>query len=149
MDDSITQTAAESATGEGWYSEERATFGDRLAAARETAQISQKALAKRLGVKPRTIAAWENDLSEPRANRLQMLAGLLNVSLMWLLTGEGEGVAPPGDEAPSKGARAILLEIRALKGDIDHAAHRLARLEKHLTRILDRGKDTDKDRGKP
>ena len=101
-----------------WYSEERATFGDRLAAAREAAELSQKNLAKRLGVKAKTVAAWENDLSEPRANRLQMLAGLLNVSLMWLLNGEGEGVAPPGDEAPrsSDDARAILLEMRELRG---------------------------------
>ena len=30
--------------------------------------------------------------SEPRANRLSMLAGLLGVSVMWLLHGEGDGV---------------------------------------------------------
>ena len=125
---------------EGWYSEERATFGDRLAAAREAAGLSQKNLAKRLGVKSKTIAGWENDLSEPRANRLQMLAGLLNVSLMWLLNGEGDGVAPPGEEDPlSKDARAILLEMRELKGEIETAAQRLARLEKHLQRVLEGG----------
>ena len=123
---------------DGWYSEQRATFGDRLAAAREAAGLTQKNLAKRLGVKVKTIAAWENDISEPRANRLQMLAGLLNVSLMWLLNGEGDGVAPPGEEvALTKDARAILMEMRELKGDIDDAANRLARLEKHLKRILE------------
>jgi len=121
----------------GWYSEARATFGDRLAAAREGAELSQKGLAKRLGVKTKTIAAWEDDLSEPRANRLQLLAGLLNVSLMWLLTGEGEGVEPPGTETVSRDARMILLEMRELRGDIDDAANRLARLEKHLSKILE------------
>lgn len=121
-----------------WFSEDRATFGDRLAAARETAGLSQKGLAKRLGVKAKTIAAWENDTSEPRANRLQMVAGLLNVSLMWLLTGEGEGVDPPGTEAPlSQDARSALLELRELRGDIDDAAKRLARLEKHLRKLLE------------
>ncbi|PIE07590.1 MAG: transcriptional regulator [Rhodobacterales bacterium] len=147
MADTIPETPADETPAdpgpggaEGWYSDEQATFGDRLAAARETAQLSQKNLAKRLGVKSKTIAAWENDLSEPRANRLQMLAGLLNVSLMWLLTGEGDGVAPPGEDlVPSKDARAILLEIRALKGDIDAAANRLGRLEKHLRRMLEGG----------
>lgn len=125
-------------TNEDWYSEERATFGDRLAAAREAAELAQKDLAKRIGVKAKTIAAWENDISEPRANRLQMLAGLLNVSLMWLLTGEGEGVEPPGTEpALSHDARSILLEMRELRGDIDDATARLARLEKHLRRILE------------
>ncbi len=121
-----------------WFSEARATFGDRLAAAREAAELSQKELAKRLGVKSKTIAAWENDLSEPRANRLQMLAGLLNVSLMWLLNGEGEGVDPPGAEVSlSHDARSVLLELRELRGEIDDAMHRLARLEKHLRKLLE------------
>lgn len=122
---------------EDWFSEDRATFGDRLAAAREAAELTQKGLAKRLGVKAKTIAAWENDLSEPRANRLQMLAGLLNVSLMWLLNGEGEGVDPPGMEpALTHDAKAALLELRELRGDIDDAANRLARLEKHLRHLM-------------
>lgn len=141
MSEAMGASVAETGTApvaDGWYSDERATFGDRLAAAREAAGLSQKNLAKRLGVKAKTEAAWENDVAEPRANRLQMLAGLLNVSLMWLLNGEGDGVAPPGEEAPlNKDARAILLEMREIKGDIDDAAHRLARLEKHLKRILE------------
>ncbi len=123
---------------DGWFSEERATFGDRLAAAREAAGLSQKMLAKRLGVKTKTVAGWENDVSEPRANRLQILAGLLNVSLMWLLNGEGDGVAPPGEGAPlTKDARTILMEMRELKAEIDGVANRLARLEKHLKRLLE------------
>ncbi len=140
--DAMTEAEAAQAeaadTADGWYSEERATFGDRLAAAREAAGLSQKNLAKRLGVKTKTVAGWENDVSEPRANRLQMLAGLLNVSLMWLLNGEGDGVAPPGEDDPlSKDARAILLEFRELKAELDATAQRLARLEKHLKRVLE------------
>ncbi|OIP83530.1 MAG: transcriptional regulator [Rhodobacterales bacterium CG2_30_65_12] len=123
---------------EDWFSEQRATFGDRLAAAREAAELGQKELAKRIGVKAKTIAAWENDLSEPRANRLQMLSGLLNVSLVWLLTGAGEGVDPPGTENNvSRDVRAVLLELRELRGDIDDAGSRLARLEKHLRGLLE------------
>lgn len=122
---------------EDWFSEARATFGDRLAAAREAAGLSQKGLARRLGVKAKTVTAWENDLAEPRANRLQMLAGLLNVSLMWLLNGEGDGVAPPGEDTLGKDARAVLLEMREVRADIDDASTRLARLEKHLKRLLE------------
>ena len=81
-----------------WYGPDAATFGDRLAAAREAAGMTQKQLAKRLGVKLGTLNAWENDMSEPRANRLSMMAGILNVSIMWLLTGEGDGLAAPEDE---------------------------------------------------
>ena len=104
-------------TQDDWYSDAHATFGDRLVAAREAAELSQKELAKRLGVKSKTIAAWEDDSSEPRANRLNMLAGLLNVSLMWLINGEGEGVAPPGSEPYDAGAKALFLELRELRGE--------------------------------
>ncbi len=132
-----TDTGTEAAE-EGWYSDERATFGDRLAAARDAAGLSQKDLAKRLGVKSKTIAGWENDVSEPRANRLQMLAGLLNVSLMWLLNGEGDGVAAPTEEpALNHDARLVLRQVRELRRDVDNTASRLARLEKNLARLLE------------
>lgn len=123
---------------DNWYSDENATFGDRLAGAREAAELTQKDLAKRLGVKTRTLAAWENDLSEPRANRLQMLSGLLNVSLGWLLTGEGEGVEPPdAGGALTRDARALLLELREVRADITDATKRMARLEKGLHKLLE------------
>ena len=58
-----------------WFGAETATFGDRLAGAREAAGLSQEELATRLGVRLETLEAWEDDLADPRANRLQMLAG--------------------------------------------------------------------------
>ena len=58
--------------------------------------MSQSKLAKRLGVKLKTLKGWENDVSEPRANKLSMMAGMLNVSLLWLLSGEGDGPAAGG-----------------------------------------------------
>ncbi|MCB1350875.1 MAG: helix-turn-helix domain-containing protein [Maritimibacter sp.] len=137
--DAATEAEAAAET-DGWYSEERATFGDRLAAAREAAGLSQKNLAKRLGVKAKTVSGWENDVSEPRANRLQMLAGLLNVSLMWLLNGAGDGVAPPGEAAPlSADARALLAEMREVRGEIEAATQRLALLEGQFRHLLDGG----------
>ena len=75
-----------------WYGGHIATFGDRLVAARDAAQLSQQQLSKHLGVRLKTLKSWENDSSEPRSNKLSMIAGVLNVSLIWLLTGEGEGV---------------------------------------------------------
>ena len=78
-----------------WYGPDKATFGDRLVAARENSNLSQQDVAKRLGVKNSTIKSWENDNSEPRANRLSMLAGLLNVSITWLISAEGAGVEDP------------------------------------------------------
>ena len=125
---------------DNWYSDDTATFGDRLAAAREKAGMKQKELAKRLGVKVKTLAAWEDDLTEPRANRLQMLSGVLGVSLGWLLTGVGDGVAAPDDvQELTPDAKDILLEIRELRGDIGETSKRLAALEKRLRRVLEAG----------
>ena len=45
-------------------------FGDRLAAARDAAGMDAETLARRLGVRLKTLQDWENDISEPRANRL-------------------------------------------------------------------------------
>ena len=99
-----------------WYGPETSTFGDRLAAARENAGMTQQKLARRLGVRTATLEGWENDVSEPRANKLTMLSGILNVSLPWLLTGQGEGIEHPDDKttmAPEVGQ--MLMEIRDLK----------------------------------
>lgn len=121
-----------------WYSAENATFGDRIEAARLAARMTQGQLAKRLGVKLSTLKHWEQDLSEPRANKLQMLAGLLNVSLTWLLNGEGEGVAGPDaiDQAPDAGAMAALGEIREIRTQMAGMADRLALLEKRLRNVF-------------
>lgn len=116
-----------------WYSDATATFGDRLTAAREAAGLETRDLAERLGVRAKTVAAWENDMAEPRANRVQMLAGMLGVSLVWLLTGEGEGVSPPdARKAVRPGAAELLAELREVRSGIGSLAERLGRLEARL-----------------
>ncbi len=122
---------------DNWYSEETATFGDRLAGAREAMGLTQKELAQRLGVRTKVIEGWEEDLKEPRANRLQMLAGMLNVSLMWLLTGEGDGIdAPDMQPAMSAESAALLPEIRQIRTEMSDLAERLGRLESRLRLAL-------------
>ncbi len=121
-----------------WYGPEAATFGDRVAGAREHAGMSQAQLARRLGVKTATLRAWEEDMSEPRANKLSMMAGLVNVSIMWLLTGEGDGMvgpAPEQDEVSIDFAE-VLAEMRAIRADMRANAERAARLEKRLRRLV-------------
>ena len=117
-----------------WYSEKQATLGDRLAAAREAAGLSQSLLATRLGVRQKTLRAWESDLSEPRANRLQMVAAMLGVSLRWLLTGEGEGVSPPVVADESSGAVLVqaLSDLRVMRGEMLKMSERMGQLEKRL-----------------
>lgn len=116
----------------GWFSDEAATFGDRLEGAREASGMTQEALARRLGVRLTTLQAWENDAAAPRANRLQMLAGMLNVSLMWLLTGEGDGLSGPPAAPAHMGGSAILAEVRALRAGLSGLDGRLERLEQRL-----------------
>ena len=119
-----------------WYGPEAATFGDRVAAARESAGMTQAVCAKRLGVRLATLRAWEEDLSEPRANRLSMLAGLLNVSMMWLINGEGEGVDAPQDAAQvGLDVQDVLADMRQLRGEMLANAEAMGRLEKRLRQL--------------
>ena len=120
-----------------WFSEEAATFGDRLAGAREAAGLSQEALASKIGVKMSVITAWENDLKEPRANRLQMLSGLLGVSLSWLLTGQGDGPEVPDDAVPmATDLTDLLAEMRVLRTQMAQSGEKLGQLEKRLRTAL-------------
>lgn len=117
-----------------WYGPDVATFGDRLAASREYVGLSQEVFATRLGVKESTVVEWEDDIAEPRANRLTMMAGLLNVSIAWLLTGEGEGVADnyAREEALDTNLTGLLAEVRDTRSDLKSAYDKLGRLEKKL-----------------
>lgn len=116
-----------------WFDPEVATFGDRLAAARETAGLDQRGLAERLGVKPSTIRKWENDLAEPRANRLSMMAGLLGVSMMWLINGTGDGIDTPQEGVSlDAGARELLVELRELRATLLAKSEQIGRLEKRV-----------------
>ncbi|MGB0798829.1 MAG: helix-turn-helix domain-containing protein, partial [Planktomarina sp.] len=120
-----------------WYGPDAATFGDRVAGARDAAKMSQEDLSRRLGIKLSTLRSWENDLSEPRANKLQMLSGMLNVSLPWLLSGIGDGPDGPEDgNAIPADMSEILLELRAVKNDFLKSADKVSKLEKRLRLAL-------------
>jgi transcriptional regulator with XRE-family HTH domain len=130
---------AESSTETGWYAADVATFGDRLAGAREAAGLTQEQLAQRLGVRLTTLQNWEDDLSEPRGNRLQMLAGMLNVSLRWLLTAEGDGLTGPDEEPPTAlppQAESALAELRRLHGEAIALAGKLAQVERQMRHAM-------------
>lgn len=121
------------ADNQGWYSEEIATLGDRLAAAREATNLTQKELAQRVGVKTSSLSNWEDDLSEPRANRLSHLAGILGVSLRWLLSGTGEGIEEPDEnEQVAPDMTLLLTDLRAVRAQMAQSNERLAQLEKRL-----------------
>ncbi|MDK3073160.1 helix-turn-helix domain-containing protein [Sedimentitalea sp. JM2-8] len=120
-----------------WYGPDSATFGDRVAGAREATGMTQAQLARRLGIKKATLVSWENDMAEPRANKLSMLAGLLNVSIMWLLTGEGDGMSGPADDVQdAPDLSDVLAELREIRASMRSNAERAARVEKKLRMLI-------------
>jgi HTH-type transcriptional regulator, cell division transcriptional repressor len=130
---------AENSTTDQWFSAQVATFGDRLAGAREAAGLGQEELAKRLGVRLTTVQAWEDDASEPRANRLQMLAGMLSVSIRWLLTGEGDGLdgpSAPGVHAPE--TIEALADLARMRAQMLALAQEMGHLESRLHHMMRR-----------
>ena len=63
------------------------TTGERIAKARNDLGLSIEEVAGRAGVRAATVEKWEAGRVEPRPNKLLQLAGVLEVSLLWLMTG--------------------------------------------------------------
>ena len=100
------------------------TLAERISYARELAELTTAQVARRAGVQSKTLAHWESGKSEPRANRILNLAGVLNVSPAWLLSGHGE--------AP---------EETAVNSDISHLRdelHHLNDLQKTMAEAISR-----------
>ncbi len=72
-------------------------LGARIADARVAAGRTQTDIANQLGVKVSTVDKWEGGLASPRSNRLTALAGILGVSLSWLIVGHGDEPTSPDD----------------------------------------------------
>lgn len=64
------------------------TTGSRIELSRNQLGLSTGQLATRIGVQRKTLENWENDRSQPRVDKLMRLAGILQVPLVWLLSGE-------------------------------------------------------------
>lgn len=110
------------------------TTGGRLSRAREASGLSVRQLAWRLGVKISTINAWESDRSEPGSHRLPNLAGLLNVSLSWILHGVGSGPTLFRDDENVESVESAdsLQRLRTLHVETGHL---ISRLQSDLERL--------------
>ena len=123
-----------------YYSELHATFGDRLCAARDAAGLTQKVLANKIGVKVKTIQDWESDSVEPRANKLQMVSAFLNVSMVWLMSGLGSGISPPGylENSTENELIEVLNELRSIRSVGERLLKRVVLLDKKISKDLDK-----------
>ncbi len=70
-------------------------IGHRIKASRESKNISQGELARRLGVSQPSVSDWENGKSEPSVDNLRALAVELDVWFEWLTTGRGSRAYSP------------------------------------------------------
>lgn len=129
-------TNAEQIADDFDWGDEASTFGDRLARAREFAGMNQSQLARRLGVKLATIRNWESDRSEPRSNRLSMLSGLLNVSIIWLINGEGAGAPEETEVGEGDAVNKLLDDLHQLRLAQADLSKRAARIERDLRKVL-------------
>ncbi len=90
------------------------TMGGRLSRARESSGLTVKELAWRLGVKMATVNAWERDRSQPATHRLNMLSGLLSVSISWLLHGVGSAPSETGEALSAQKVASQLEKLKVL-----------------------------------
>ena len=100
------------------------SMGDRIAVARSAKGLSISQLARRMGIATKTLRNWETDRAEPRANKLQMLAGILNVPVVWLLAG--------GETSESVQADLHIEETASLSNKVE----RLIRMHEEMSRLL-------------
>ena len=105
------------------------TLGGRIVFAREAQELTTSQLARRLGIKTETLHDWETDRAEPRSNRLLTLAGMLNVSPTWLLTGAGEA---PVDTLTETEMMHIRESVERMREQVMTVVDELEQLQKRL-----------------
>jgi transcriptional regulator with XRE-family HTH domain len=108
------------------------TLGGRLSRTRDALGLSVAVLARRVGVKPATILAWESDRSEPGVERLALVAGVLDVNVIWLLHGVGEA---PADEIGPDPLAAISVQLERLRRIHEDTGRIIERLHRELARL--------------
>ena len=112
------------------------TIGGRIEQARIAKGFNPSQLARRMAVKVSTLQNWESDRSAPRADKLTKLSGVLQVPLIWLMSGETPKHAgrslelPETSEVAQKLERAIAMqqELAALLIDVSADVARLQRV---------------------
>lgn len=105
-------------------------IGRRITEARVALGDSEDTIAERLGVTPEAVRGWESGAAPLRANHLNRLAGVLGVSLSWLIMGRGPD--PLGDTTELERLRTDLSAARSL---LDDVVNELAVIDQRLARL--------------
>ncbi|WP_305987141.1 helix-turn-helix domain-containing protein [Roseibium sp. MMSF_3544] len=107
------------------------TLGERICKARDASGLSTAQLARRLGIKTATLQSWESDRSEPRSNKLVLLAGVLNVSPTWLLV--GRGTPPVAEENLSADLDSMKVALDRIQRQAQALADEIEQLQERLS----------------
>ncbi|WP_121639663.1 helix-turn-helix domain-containing protein [Virgibacillus sp. Bac330] len=96
------------------------TLGERLRKAREKKGLKQIQVKQKTNINNKTLSGYENDVSEPDANTLAVLADLYEVSYKWLLTGKGKMMENEDTHVPltEKDEKDIAKRMEKLKKDL-------------------------------
>ena len=116
-----------------YSNDEDTTLGGRISMAREISGLSVGQVVKRLGVKATTYEAWEADRSEPRANKLVALAGILNISPPYLLSGLGK--QPNNLGLPERQIKQLTVQIEQLEQNLKTATASLRQIKRVVTKM--------------
>jgi HTH-type transcriptional regulator, cell division transcriptional repressor len=108
------------------------TIGGRISRARDTAGLSVEEVAWRLGVKIATVNAWESDRTLPGSHRLNKMAGMLNVSISWLLHGVGTA---PVEHDRQRTVDNVTLQLEKLKLLHLETGQLIGQIQKELDRV--------------
>jgi transcriptional regulator with XRE-family HTH domain len=110
------------------------TIGGRISRAREAAGLSVEQIAWQLGVKIATVNTWESDRALPGSMRLNRLAGMIGVSISWILHGVGTAPAEHGGQQSIDNVTAQLEKLKLLHLETGQL---IGQIEKDLERVGD------------
>jgi transcriptional regulator with XRE-family HTH domain len=114
---------AQPAAHDGLLDDTDVQIGQRIIEARVALDDSVDVVAERVGVTIETFEGWESGGLTVRANHLNRLAGVLGISLSWLIM--GRGAEPMADSS----------ELSRLRTDLAAALSRLDDVMNELTVI--------------
>lgn len=94
------------------------SIGNRIGRLRRAANLTQEALAERLGVSSQAVSKWENDLSCPDISLLPELARVLGCTTDELLTGKSNEVrVVPAAQRKCADDLVLRIKVDSAEGD--------------------------------
>lgn len=107
-----------------------AQIGRRITEARVALGDSVEVVAERIGVTATTVEGWESGEAPLRANHLNKVAGVLGISLSWLIMGRGP--EPLSDTTELGRLRS---DLAAARSRLDDVVNELVVLDQRLAQL--------------